>query len=173
MASAHQTPQEKNMTSTRTSTVTESGAPRAPRTPISRVARRLLGAVPIVVAAATVAGLGLYYAAGILYPDVTAWAGAGPLQIVIANLVYFTVGALGLLFLVRFTQRPARAFVVVSALALVSSFGAPISAAFGTGSAADGVASIATVVTLSLLHVVSYAVGVPLLLRLALTTKEA
>lgn len=130
--------------------------------------RRLAWVVPLAVLAATAAGLCAYYTAGILFPEVTAWPGAGPMQIVGANAGYFVVGAVVLLVVDRYSRRPARDFVVVSAIGLALSFGLPISAGLGAGASGASVASAATVVTLSLLHVVSYAVGVPMLLRLAL-----
>ncbi len=140
-------------------------------TPVAGVLRRLGWVVLVAVAAATAADLGLYYAAGVLFPEVTVWPGAGPIQIVGANLAYLMVGALTLLFLARFSRRPARSFVILSAIGLVLSFGAPIAAGVGDGSGTAPAAGIATVVTLCLLHVVSYAVGVPLLVRLGLTRK--
>lgn len=144
---------------------------RPQSTPVAGVLRRIPWVVPVAAAAATAADLGFYYAAGILFPEVAAWPGAGPLQIVGANLAYFVVGALTLLFLARFSKRPARAFVIASTIGLLMSFGAPISAGFGDGSGATPAASMATIATLSLLHVGSYAVGVPMLVRLALTRK--
>ena len=134
--------------------------------------RRLSWVVPLAVVAATAADLGLYYSAGILFPEVTDWTGAGPVQILGANVVYFVVGAVVLAVVERLSRRPARDFVVLSAVGLVLSFGLPISAGLGFGAPGAPVASAATVITLSLLHVASYAVGVPMLIRMALTRKD-
>ncbi len=133
--------------------------------------RRLGWVVPLAVLAATAADLGLYYAAGILFPEVTDWAGAGPMQIAGANVAYLVAGALALVVVARVSRHPARHFVVLTAIGLVLSFALPISAGLGEGSATAPAASTATVVTLSLMHVVSYAVAVPMLVRLALTGK--
>lgn len=140
-------------------------------TPVIGVLRRLGWVVPVAVIAATAADLGLYHAAGVLFPEVTAWPGAGTTQIVGANLVYFLVGALTLLVVARVSRRPARHFIVLSGIGLVLSFALPLAAGLGNGSAVTPAAGMSTVVTLCLLHVGSYVVGVPMLIRLALNGK--
>lgn len=139
--------------------------------PASGLLRRLGWVVPLAVLAATAADLGLYYSAGILFPEVTEWPGAGPMQIVGANVAYFFIGAMVLVVLDRLSRHPARDFVFLSGTGLALSFALPISAGLGPGAPGAPVAGTATVVTLSLLHVASYAVGVPMLIRMALTPK--
>lgn len=120
---------------------------------------------PLAMLVATVANLGLYAAAGSLFPEVTAWSGAGVGQIVGANIVYLLIGTVLFALVARFSAKPARHYLILATVGLVLSLALPISAGFGYGAPAAGVA---TVVTLSLMHVVSYAISVPLFIRLAL-----
>jgi hypothetical protein len=124
---------------------------------------RLIWVTPLAVAAATLANLGLYAGAGILFPEVTAWSGAGPGQIVGANIVYLLIGAIVFAVIARLSSRPARHYLIVATIGLLLSLGLPISAGFGSPPA-----GAATVITLNLMHVVSFAISVPLFNRLAL-----
>lgn len=145
---------------------------RIESTPIHRSAagplRRLLWVSPLAMLVASVANLALYAAAGRLFPEVTAWPGAGPGQIVGANIVYLLVGAIALAAIARFSSHPARHFQIGATVGLLLSLGLPVSAGFGYGPPGTPPAGMATVVTLSLMHVISYAISVPLFLRLAL-----
>lgn len=127
---------------------------------------RLLGTSLLAMIAASAANLGLYYAAGILFPEVTAWAGAGPGQIVGANFVYLLIGTIIFAIINRFSSRPARHYLIVATIGLVLSLALPISAGFGFGPPGTPAAGAATVVTLSLMHLVTYAISVPLFIRL-------
>jgi hypothetical protein len=139
-------------------------AVQAPRSPLSK----LLWVSPVAMAAATVANLGLYAAAGTIFPEVTAWPGAGVGQIVGANIVYLLIGTIVFALIARYSARPARHFSLVATIGLLLSLGLPISAAFGYGAPGAPPAEVTTAVTLSLMHVVAYAITVPLFNRLAL-----
>jgi hypothetical protein len=125
--------------------------------------RRLIWVSPLAMLTATAANLGLYTAAGSVYPEVTAWPGAGPAQIVGANIVYLLLATIVFAVIARRSSRPARTYTIVATIALLLSLALPISAAFGTPPA-----GAATVVTLSLMHVMTYAISVPMFIRLAL-----
>ena len=126
---------------------------------------RLVGASLLAMLAATAANLGLYYAAGILFPEVTAWSGAGAGQIAGANFVYLFIAAIAFAIIARISSRPARHYLVFATASLLLSMALPISAGFGYGPPGTPPAGAATVVTLSVMHVVSYAISVPLFIR--------
>lgn len=123
---------------------------------------------PLAMLIAAVANLGLYAAAGSIFPEVTAWSGAGVGQIVGANVVYLLMGAVLFALVARFSSRPARHYLILATVGLLFSLALPISAGFGYGAPGASPASVPTVVTLSLMHVVSYAISLPLFIRLAL-----
>ena len=134
------------------------------RSPLSK----LLWVSPLAMAAAAVVNLGLYFAAGAIFPQVTAWSGAGIGQIIGANCAYLFMGAIAFALIVRFSSRPARHYVIVATVGLLLSLGLPIAAGFGYAAPGAPPADVATVVTLSLMHVVSYAISVPLFIRMVL-----
>lgn len=134
----------------------------------SSVGRRLLWVTPLAMLAASAANLGLYAAAGRLVPSVTAWPGAGPGQIVGATVVYLLIGTAVLLLVARLSARPARSYVIVATIGLLLSLVLPISAGLGYGAPGMPPASLATVLTLSLMHVLAYAIAVPMNVRLVL-----
>ena len=134
----------------------------------SSVLRRLVWVSPLAMLVSAVANLGLYAAAGSLFPEVTAWSGAGAGQIVGANVVYLLIGTMVFALVARFSRRPARHYLIVATIGLLLSLALPIGAAFGYGAPGAPPASVATAVTLSLMHVVSYAISVPMFTRLAL-----
>ena len=123
---------------------------------------------PLAMLVAAVANLGLYAAAGSIFPEVTAWSGAGVGQIVGANVVYLLMGTVLIALVARISSRPARHYLILATVGLLFSLALPISAGFGYGAPGASPASVPTVVTLSLMHVVSYAISVPLFIRLAL-----
>lgn len=127
---------------------------------------KLLWVSPLVMAGATVANLILYAVAGSLFPEVTAWAGAGVGQIIGATVVYLLIGTTVFALVARFTTRPARTYWIVATVGLLLSLWMPVSAAMGYGAPNATPPSTATAVTLSLMHVVSYAISVPLFIRL-------
>lgn len=130
--------------------------------------RKLLWVAPLAMVAATAANLILYVVAGALFPDVAAWPGAGPAQIAGANAAYLFFGAIALVVVARFSSRPARHYLIVAVVGLVLSLALPVGAGFGYGAPGQPPAGAATVITLSLMHVVSFAISVPLFVRLAL-----
>ncbi len=127
--------------------------------------RKLLWVSPLAMALTTVANLGLYAAAGAIFPQVTAWPGAGIGQIIGANIVYLFIGTIVFALIVRFSSRPARHYWIVATIGLLLSLGLPIGAGFGYGAPGAPPADVATAVTLSLMHVISYAISVPLFIR--------
>ncbi|MAU00264.1 MAG: hypothetical protein CL608_24250 [Anaerolineaceae bacterium] len=134
----------------------------------SSVVRKLVWVSPLAMLVSAVANLGLYAVAGSIFPEVTAWSGAGAGQIVGANIVYLLIGSVVFALVARFSSRPARHYLVVATIGLLLSLALPVGAGFGYGAPGAPTASVATVVTLSLMHVVSYAISVPMFNRLAL-----
>lgn len=130
--------------------------------------RRLVPVTLLAMLAATAANLVLYYAGGALFPAVTTWPGAGPGQIVGANSAYLFFGAVTLAVVARVASRPARHFLIVAVAGLLLSLALPISAGFGYGAPGASPADLVTIITLSLMHVVSFAISVPLFVRLTL-----
>lgn len=139
--------------------------PREKKVPASLFSR-IIGTSLLTMLAATAANIGLYYAAGILFPEVTAWSGAGAGQIAGANFVYLFIGALVFAVVRRKSPRPARHFLLIVSIGLLLSFALPISAGFGYGAPGTPPANAATVVTLCLMHIVSFAISVPMFNRL-------
>ena len=134
----------------------------------SSVMRKLVWVSPLAMLVSAVANLGLYAVAGIVFPEVTAWSGAGAGQIIGANVVYLLIGSVVFALVARFSRSPARHYLIVATIGLLLSLALPIGAAFGYGAPGAPPASVATAVTLSLMHVVSYAISVPMFNRLAL-----
>lgn len=133
----------------------------ATRSPLSK----LLWVSPLAMAAATVANLGLYAAAGTLFPQVAAWPGASAGQIIGANIAYLFMGTIVFALIARFSSRPARYYRLVATIGLIFSLALPVAAGFGYAAPGVPPADVATVITLSLMHVVSYAISVPLFIR--------
>lgn len=129
---------------------------------------RLLWVAPLAMAISSILDLGLYYGAGTLLPEVTAWPGAGLVQIVGANIVYLLIAAAIFAIVTRVSSRPARHYLIIATIGLLLSLLLAIGTAFGFGPPAAPPASMATVIVLSLMHVVSFAVSAPLFIRLAL-----
>lgn len=127
--------------------------------------RKLLWVSPLAMAAATVANLGLYAAAGTLFPQVAAWPGASAGQIIGANMAYLFMGTIVFALIARFSSRPARHYRLAATISLILSLGLPIAAGFGYAAPGVPPADVATVITLSLMHVILYAISVPLFLR--------
>ena len=140
---------------------------QAPRSQLSK----LLWAAPLAMVVSTVANLGLYKAAGAIFPQVTAWSGAGIGQIIGANIAYLFIGTIVFALIAKLSARPARNYSIVATVGLVLSFWLPISAGFGYGAPGVPAAAAATVVTLCLMHIISYAISVPLFIRQVLTAE--
>lgn len=133
-----------------------------------RMLSRLIWISPLAILAATAANLSLYYAAGILFPEVTAWSGAGPGPIVGANVVYLLIGTIAFAVISQISSHPARHFLILAIIGLLFSLGLPISAGFGYGPPGTPPAGAASVITLSLMHIVSFAISVPMFIHKAL-----
>ena len=136
-----------------------------------RSVSKLFWVSPLAMAASTVANIALYVAAGSIFPEVTGWSGAGMGQIIGATIAYLFVGTIVFALIARFSSHPARHFLAVATVGMLFSLGMPISAAFGYGAPGVPPASIATAVTLSLMHIVSYVIVVLMFNRLALNEK--
>ena len=132
------------------------------------VFRKLVWVSPLAMLMVTVANLGLYVVADSLFPEVTAWGGASAGQIVGANIVYLLVGSAVFALVARFSRKPARHYLVLATVGLLLSLALPISVGFGYGAPGASIPSLATIVTLCLMHVVSYAISVPMFNRLAM-----
>lgn len=129
---------------------------------------RLLWVSPLAMLTATVANLGFYAAAGRLYPEVSAWPGAGVGQIVGATIVYLFIGTLAFGVVAWRSSRPARHYTIVATIGLLLSLAMPIAAGFGYGAPGVPPAGVATVITLCLMHALAYAISVPMFTWLAL-----
>ena len=133
----------------------------------------LLWVSPLAMAAATVANVVLYIAAGSIFPEVTRWSGAGMGQIIGATIAYLLIGTIVFALIARFSSHPARHFFTVATVGMVFSLGMPISAAFGYGAPGVPPASIVTAITLSLMHIVSYGIVALMFNRLVLNDKQS
>ncbi len=130
--------------------------------------KKLLWVTPLAMLVTSIANLALYFVIGTLIPTVTAWPGASPAQIIGANSVYLFVGAVVVAVINRISSRPARHFRIVATIGLVLSMFLPLSAWMGFGAAGIPAPNAVTAVTLGLMHVVSYAISVPMFTRLVL-----
>ena len=133
--------------------------------PVKRIVTRLMWATPVAMIASSAANLLLYSVAGAIFPETTAWPGAGPMQIVGANIVYLLFGALTYAIVSRFSTQPKRHYLIVATIGLLLSLTLPVSAGFGYGAPGTPPASLPTVIMLSCMHLVTYAVSVPLFIR--------
>ncbi len=133
---------------------------------------KLIRTSSLVILAASVANLGLYAAAGSLYPEVTSWSGAGPGQIIGANFVYLLMGTIVFALVARKSSNPTRHYLIAASIGLLLSLALPISAGFGFGAPETSPAGLPTVVTLSLMHIVSFAISVPMFIRLVMEKRR-
>ncbi|MGB5935708.1 MAG: hypothetical protein WBG76_07565 [Ornithinimicrobium sp.] len=119
----------------------------------------------------SVADIALYEVAGVIDPDVTGWAGAGAAQIIGANAVYLMVAAAALLVLVKITRAPARWFAILATIGVVASLALPVAAGLGEGTVAVPAPGLSTVIALLAMHLISYAIAVPMFLRFGPTRR--
>jgi hypothetical protein len=119
-------------------------------------------------AVATAANLGLYALAGYIFPHVAAWPGTSPTHVIVATVVYLSLATLVFAAVRRFSPRPARHYLIVATVSLLFSMGAPISLGFGPGLPGVPPADPVVAITLGLMHVISYAISVPMFIRMAL-----
>jgi hypothetical protein len=130
--------------------------------------RKLLWVTPLAMGLSAGANLALYAVAGAVAPEVSAWPGASMGQIIGATIVYLLIGTVALALVARFSSRPVRSYWIVATIGLLLSLVMPISAGLGYGAPGAPAAELATVITLSLMHVVTYAISVPMYTRLVL-----
>ncbi len=129
---------------------------------------RLLWIAPAAMLVSTVANLGFYAAAGSLFPEVTDWTGASIGQIIGANMVYLLIGAVVFAIIGRTSAHPARNYIIAATVGLALSMFMPISVGMGYGPPEIATPGAVTVITLCLMHVLSYVISVPMFIRLAL-----
>lgn len=129
---------------------------------------RLIWVSPLAMFTATIANLGLYAAIGAIFPYVAAWPGTGPMQIVVATIVYLLMATIVFAVVKRFSSRPARHYLIVATLSLLVSMGPPLALGFGPGLPGVPPADATIGLTLGLMHILSYAISVPMFIRLAL-----
>lgn len=128
---------------------------------------RLIWIAPLAMLVSTTANLGLYTAAGSLFPEVTAWTGASSAQIIGANVVYLLIGTFIFALVNWRSPQPIRHYWTIATIGLVFSFWMPISAGLGFGPPELVPASAITVITLCLMHILSYIISVPMFIRFA------
>jgi len=119
-------------------------------------------------ATATAANLGLYAVAGYLFPYVAAWPGTSSTHVIAATIVYLSLATLVFAVVRRFSSRPARHYLIVATISLLLSMGPPLSLGFGPGLPGVPPADPIIGITLGLMHIISYAVSVPMFIRMAL-----
>ena len=136
--------------------------------PLRSTLRSLLWVSPLAMLLASAANLALYAAVSRFFPAVSAWSGAGPGQIIGATIVYLFFGTLIFALVARFSSRPARHFLIIATVGLLLSLWLPASAALGFGPPGVPAPGVVTAVTLSLMHIISYMISVPLFIKLAL-----
>lgn len=146
---------------------TRTGSPQNEQTS-GTVRGRLILASLLTMSTATAANLGLYAVAGYLFPHVAAWTGTSATHVMVATIVYLTLATLVFAAVRRFSSRPARHFLIVATISLLFSMGPPISLGFGPGLPGVPPADPAIAITLGLMHVISYAISVPMLIRMVL-----
>ncbi|MCO5204162.1 MAG: DUF6069 family protein [Anaerolineae bacterium] len=135
--------------------------------------RKLLWVTPLAMGLSAAANLVLYAIAGAIAPEVTAWPGASVGQVVGATIVYLLMGTIALVLVARFSSRPVRTYWVVATIGLLLSLVMPVGAGMGYGAPGAPSAEMVTVITLSLMHVVTYAISVPMYTNLVLQESQA
>jgi hypothetical protein len=129
---------------------------------------RLIFASLLAMATAAAANLGLYAVAGYFFPRVAAWSGTSSMHVIIATVVYLSLATLVFAAVRRFSSRPARHYLIVATISLLFSMGPPISLGFGPGLPGVPAADPIIGITLGLMHIISYAISVPMFISMAL-----
>ncbi len=129
---------------------------------------RLILASLLAMSTATAVNLGFYAFVSYLFPNVAAWSGTSPTHILIATIVYLTLATLVFAVVRRLSSRPARHYLIVATISLLLSLGQPIMLGFGPGLPGVPAADPTIAITLGLMHVISYAISVPMFIRMAL-----
>lgn len=132
------------------------------------VRSRLIWASLLAMSTAAAVNLGLYAVAGYLFPHVAAWTGTSSTHVIVATIVYLTLATLVFAIVRRFSSRPARHYLIVATVSLLFSMGPPISLGFGPGLPGVPAADPIIGITLGLMHVISYAISVPIFIRMGL-----
>lgn len=145
--------------------MTTQANPSFTQLPRKRIMSHLIRVVPLAILVAGATNLGLYAAAGALHPPVTAWVGAGPSQIIVATVTYLLIAAIAFYVTVRRSANSVRTYLLVATVGLGLSLAPPIAAGYGYGPPGAPPADLATVVTLCLMHILSYLISVPLYVR--------
>jgi uncharacterized protein DUF6069 len=131
---------------------------------------RLWWVTLLTIVAASAANLVVYLIASALFEGPRRFSMLTPVSIIASIAMYLVVAAIVYALIGRFSKRPIRVFRIVSVVALLLSFGPPISAAF-TFPPPDA-PDATTVVTLLVMHVVAAIITVGLFTRLARVTGE-
>lgn len=135
----------------------------------SRTVRgRLILASLLAMATATAANLGLYAVVGYFFPHVATWSGTSSTHVIVATIVYLSLATLVFAAVRRFSPRPARHYWIISTISLLLSIGPPVSLGFGPGLPGVPPADPTIGITLGLMHIISYAISVPMFTRMAL-----
>lgn len=129
---------------------------------------RLILASLLAMSTAAAVNLGLYAVTGYIFPHVAAWAGTSPTHIVVATIVYLLLATIVFAAVRRFSSRPAHRYLIISTVSLLFSMGPPISLGFGPGLPGVAPADAVIGITLGLMHIISYAISVPIFIRMAL-----
>jgi len=129
---------------------------------------KLILASLLSMATAIAANLGLYALAGYLFPHVATWTGTSSTHVIVATIIYLTLATLVFAAVRRFSPRPARHYLIVATASLLFSMGPPISLGFGPGLPGVPPADPTIAITLGLMHIISYAISVPMFIRMAL-----
>jgi len=138
-------------------------------TQTSRTVRgRLIWVSLLAMSTAAALNLGLYAVVGFFFPHVAAWSGTSSTHVIVATIVYLTLATLVFAAVRRFSPRPARHYLIIATVSLLFSIGPPISLGFGPGLPGVPPADPIIAITLGLMHVISYAISVPMFIRMAL-----
>ncbi len=142
-----------------------------PNTPSESVAlSRLLWVAPAAMALAAVANAAIYIIADALFG--VAWEPSYNLfSVIVSTIVQLFAAALVFAGVARFAKRPLWLYRRIAVVALLLSFLLPVSALMGMaappGSGANAAAApLDTFLTMLVMHVVAYAISVPLFTRL-------
>ena len=132
---------------------------------------RLWWVTLLTIAAASAANLVVYFIATALFEGPRRFSFLNPFSIVASTAVYLVVAAIVYALIGRFSRHPIRVFRIVSVVALLLSFGAPISAAFTVP--APDTPDATTVVILLVMHVVAAIITVGLFTTQARVTNDS
>jgi hypothetical protein len=131
--------------------------------------RKLLWIGPLAMVVAIVANEIWYAIAAALSPSVGQWPGVGVVPIIISTVVYLVIASLVFAVVVRFSARPVRTYWIVATIALLISCAAPILARSGFGMPGLPPADTVSVIVLMIMHVIAFAISVPMITRLTRT----